>query len=544
MGTKNWRKTLKYLIILLVLAVSLVAEKAPNFILIYADDLGYTQTSVAMMKERPETAHALHQTPNLDQLAANGMRFSNAYAPSPVCTSSRASIQHGKTTARVGCISLHDVVAAKKKVDLGANLSLAEMFKEADEDYVTAIFGKGCSPMGWFKDHGYDETDFIHQNPNGNGHGDWWEPADKTPIPLDDPKRLFSLAKTSTDFLKARAEDEKPFYLMISHYALHVRNMSLKSTRAKYLDIVAERNGIAGGIPDISRFDDDAIDMPKNLRAHWEKANYAAMVEDMDTSIGIVLDELEALGLADNTYVIFTSDNGGGSSNAPLQGGKAKMWEGGLRVPMIATGPGIPADTQCDTPVAQWDYLTTFHDLAGSAAPLPEDLDGVSLRPVLEQGNAGQLDERDTGFVFHFPAFYTVPITAYRDGDYKLMRQLNTGEIKLFNLVDDMGETKDLSVAMPEKTTDMVRKLDTYLEKVGAWTMEEVYETRIEELEMWVERNQKEVIRIQQELEAAGLSPEKRQRLTVQLKSKQATLTRHSENLAKQPSIMASERWM
>lgn len=525
-------------------ATSLTAAKAPNFILIYADDLGYTQTSVAMMKERPETAHALHQTPNLDQLAANGMRFSNAYAPSPVCTSSRASIQHGKTTARVGCISLHDVVAAKKRVDLGANLSLAEMFKEADEDYVTAIFGKGCSPMGWFKDHGYDETDFIHKHPNGNGHGDWWEPADKTPIPLDDPKRLFSLAKTSTDFLKARAEDEKPFYLMISHYALHVRNMSLKSTRAKYLEIVAERNGIAGGIPDISRFDDNAIDMPKNLRAHWEKANYAAMVEDMDTSIGIVLDELEALDLADNTYVIFTSDNGGGSSNAPLQGGKAKMWEGGLRVPMIATGPGIPADTQCDTPVAQWDYLTTFHDLAGSATPLPEDLDGVSLRPVLEQGNAGQLDERDTGFVFHFPAFYTVPITAYRDGDYKLMRQLNTGEIKLFNLVDDMGETKDLSQAMPEKTADMVRKLDAYLEKVGAWTMEEVYETRMEELGMWVDRGQQEVSRIQQDLEAASLSLEQRQQFSAELKLKQATLKRHSDALAKQPSIMASERWM
>jgi arylsulfatase A-like enzyme len=191
-------------------ATSLTAAKAPNFILIYADDLGYTQTSVAMMKERPETAHALHQTPNLDQLAANGMRFSNAYAPSPVCTSSRASIQHGKTTARVGCISLHDVVAAKKKVDLSANLSLAEMFKEADEDYVTAIFGKGCSPMGWFKDHGYDETDFIHKHPNGNGHGDWWEPADKTPIPLDDPKRLFSLAKTSTDFSKRGQKMRSP----------------------------------------------------------------------------------------------------------------------------------------------------------------------------------------------------------------------------------------------------------------------------------------------------------------------------------------------
>ncbi len=523
---------------------ALHADKAPNFILIYADDLGYTQTSVPMMMERSETGHALHQTPNLEKLAAQGMRFSNAYAPSPVCTSSRASIQHGKTTARVGCISLHDVVAEKKKVDLGANLSLAEMFNEANEDYVTAIFGKGCSPMGWFKDHGYDETDFIHQNPNGNGHGDWWEPADRTPIPLDDPKRMFSLAKTSTDFLKARAADEKPFYLMISHYALHVRNMSLKSTRAKYLDIVAKENGIEGGIPDISRFDDNAADMPQNLRSHWERANYAAMMEDLDTSTGIVLDELEALGLADNTYIFFTSDNGGGASNAPLTGGKAKMWEGGLRVPMIVSGPGIPANSQCDTPVAQWDYLTTFHDLAGSKAALPEDLDGVSLRPVLEQGNVGQLDERDTGFVFHFPAFYTVPITAYREGDYKLMRQLNTGEIKLFNVVDDMGETKDLSQAMPEKTADMIRKLDAYLEKVGAWTMEEVYATRVEELETLVERGQIEIAKINQQLEASNLSPAERKQLQAQLKSKQANFERHSTTLEKQASIQSSERWM
>ena len=535
---------MKYLIILLLLAVSVVAEKAPNFILIYADDLGYTQTSVPMMMERPETRHALHQTPNLEKLAAQGMRFSNAYAPSPVCTSSRASIQHGKTTARVGCISLHDVVAAKRGVDLGENLSLAEMFLESDQGYVTAIFGKGCTPMGWFKDHGYMVTDFIHQNPNGNGHGDWWEPAEKTPIPLDDPKRLFSLAKSSTDFLKARAVDEKPFYLMISHYALHVRNMSLKSTRVKYLDIIARQQGIEGGIPDISRFDDNASDMPKKLRLYWERANYAAMMEDLDTSTGIVLDELEALGLASNTYIFFTSDNGGGASNAPLTGGKAKMWEGGLRVPMIASGPGIPANSQCDIPVAQWDYLTTFHDLADSKAPLPEDLDGVSLRPVLGQGNAGQLAERDTGLVFHFPAHYTVPITAYREGDYKLMRQLNTGEIKLFNLVDDMGETKDLAQAMPEKTAEMVCKLDAYLEKVGAWTMDEVYAARAEELEMWVERGKREIAELELQITTPNLSPADRKQLQAQLKSVQTNFERHSNNLERQAYLRSSERWM
>ena len=97
--------------------------------------------------------------------------------------------------------------------------------------------------------------------------------------------------------------------------------------------------------------------MPKKLQPLWERANYSAMMENMDTSIGIVLDKLRTLGLEENTYVFFSSDNGGGSSNAPLQGGKAKMWEGGIRVPMIVAGPGIPANSQCDWPVAQWDYL-------------------------------------------------------------------------------------------------------------------------------------------------------------------------------------------
>lgn len=533
------KKIILFFLSALTFQLSAFAEKAPNFILIYIDDLGYRQTSVPMMKDRPELAHPLHQTPHLEKLADRGMRFSNAYCPSPVCTSSRASIQHGKTTARVGCVSLHDVVMMKKKIDLGKNLSLAEMLKESGKDYVTAFFGKGCSPMRWFKDHGYDVTDFIHKHPNGNGHGDWWEPADKTPIPIDDPKRVFSLAKSSTDFLKERARDKKPFYLMMSHYATHVRNMSLKSTREKYLKIVAEREGIEGGIPDISKFDDNADEMPKNLRHHWEHANYAAMMEDTDRSVGIVLDELKALDLEENTYVIYTSDNGGGQNNAPLQGGKAKMWEGGLRVPMVAAGPGIPKNAQCDTPVAQWDYLTTFHDLSGSVVPLPDDLDGVSLRPVFEKGNEGKLAPRDTGLVFHFPAYYTVPITAYRDGDYKLMRQLNTGEIKLFNVAQDMGESNDLSKSMPEKTAEMIRRLDAYLKKVGAWTMDEVYKTRLDELRNWIVRHKQDIAEITQ----LQVSNPEDAALKQRLKKVKASLDKHQATLEKVTSNQRSARW-
>ena len=455
--------------LIFVAAQPIQATETPNFVIIYADDLGYTQTSVPMMKDRPELAHKLHQTPNLEKLAKRGMRFSNAYCPSPVCISSRASIQFGMTTARVGCISIHDVVMNKKQVDFEKKLSIAEMLKEADQGYVTAFFGKGCTPMHWFKDHGYDVTDFIHKHPNGNGHGDWWEPADRTPIPLDDPKRVFSLAKTSNDFLKERGKDRKPFYMMVSHYAVHVRNTSLKSTREKYLRILAEERGIAGGVPDISKFDKNADEMPKNLRAIWEHANYAAMKENMDSSIGMVLNELKAQGLEDNTYVIFSSDNGGGQSNAPLQGGKAKMWEGGLRIPMIVAGPGIAANSQCDKPVAQWDYLTTMHDLVGSTAALPDDLDGISL--VKYMGG----EKPDDAFLnrnlyFHYPHYRSgMPHSAIVSGDRKLLHFYDHPDTPmLFDLSNDMGEVNNIAAQHPEAHKKLYTDMMAYFEKVGA----------------------------------------------------------------------------
>lgn len=397
--------------------------------------------------------------------------------------------------------------------------------------------------MRWFKEHGYDVTDFNHKTPNGNAHGDWWEPAYKTPIPLDDPKRVFSLARTAQQFLDQRGKDQKPFYMMVSHYAVHVRNTSLKSTREKYLRLLATEHDIQGGIPDISKFDTNADAMPKKLQALWEKANYAAMMENMDASIGMVLDELKSQGLEENTYVIFSSDNGGGQSNAPLQGGKAKMWEGGLRVPMIVAGPGIAANSQCDKPVAQWDYLTTMHDLVGSNVALPDDLDGISLRPVLENGNRGQLAERDTGFVFHFPAHYTTPITAYRNGDFKLMRQLNSGELKLFNVVNDMGERNDLTKELPGKTAEMVRDLDAYLKKVGAWTMQEVYATRAEELENWIMQDQQRIADLTRQLNEPDVSELAREGLNEELADLLARLKHHRSNLEKLNKDRESQRW-
>ena len=219
------------------------------------------------------------------------------------------------------------------------------------------------------------------------------------------------------------------------------------------------------------------------------------------------------------------------------------MWEGGIRVPMIVAGPGISANSQCDQPVAQWDYLHTLHDLSDTPKSLPDDLDGISLRPVLEKGNAGKLACRDTGLVFHFPAHYTVPITSYRDGDYKLMRHLNTGEVKLFNVAEDMGESKDLAQTMPDKVEAMTRKLDAYLKKVGAWEMEEVYQTRQEELETWVEKDKEEAYKLTQRLTAKGVDEKESKRLKAALSEAKRKLKHHQGTLQKLAEARSNERW-
>ena len=158
----------------------------------------------------------------------------------------------------------------------------------------------------------------------------------------------------------------------------------------------------------------------------------------------------------------------------------------------------------------------------------------------MENGNKGKLAKRDTGFVFHFPAFYTIPITSYRDGDYKLMRHLNTGETKLFNIAKDMGETKDLAKSMPEKKAAMVRKLDAYLKKVGAWTMEEVYETRFEELDQWISENKKKVSETKEQLRKNPKDKTYRDRL----KKAKDLLAKHLKTRSQVKANQASSKWL
>ncbi len=469
-------KNLTFLLLLLF-ASRLPADDAPNFILIYADDLGYADTSVQMMDAEPGTRHDFIQTPGLDRLAKLGARFTAAYAPTPTCTGSRVSIQFGMTSARAQYRNVFDVLSHYQRPDgYDDETTMGEMFKESGRNYATAMFGKGASTLGRFEDAGYDVTDELPGEPggNGNGHGSYWDPKNKTPIPPDNPKRIHSLRRDSVAFVNKYA-GKQPFFMMVNHYAPHIPHMATKEAfeRNKKRWIEAGR-------------DTENIDVEKSS-VHRDIV-YAAMIDEMDMNVGALIDALDAKGELDNTYIIFTSDNGGGKSrkekidgenrrfNGPLQEGKRSIYEGGIRVPTVIAGPGIKPGSQCDVPIVQWDFLPTFHDLSGSKSPLPDGVDGGSLRNVFARGNKGVVNRAAPGIIHHYPCHYHPPISSIIIGDYKFMRHLNSGEIKLFNIKTDYREEYDLSTSLQEKAAEMDAIRAKYVKEVDGGTAEQVRE--------------------------------------------------------------------
>ena len=457
-------------------AVLCLSAKAPNFILIYADDLGYADTSVQMMDAEPSTQNAFIQTPGIERLAQIGTRFTAAYAPSPTCTASRISIQHGQSTAKIQYRNVFDVLSQVQRPDgYDTEITMAEMLKESGKNYITAHFGKGCSAMGRFDEAGYDLTDENPGEPggNGNGHGSYWDPIkDKTPFPPDNPKRMHSLKRDSAAFVKEYG-GKRPFFMMVSHYAPHIpyycTQEAFERNKKRWIEMGRETEGV----------ENEKSSIHKDI-------TYAAMVEEMDMTLVAILDALDAKGELDNTYVIFTSDNGGGHSerrdvdgekrrfNGPLQEGKRSIYEGGIRVPTVISGPGIKAGSQCDVPIVQWDLLSTFHDLSGSDSPMPPNADGGSLRQVFKKGNKGRVKRVAPGIIHHYTCHYHPPISSIIMGDYKLMRHLNSNEFKLFNLKTDYREEKNLASAMPEKVKEMDQACRKYVKKVEGGTAEQV----------------------------------------------------------------------
>jgi arylsulfatase A-like enzyme len=425
------------------------AKNQPNIILILTDDQGWVDTSVQMMKGRPDSKSDLYQTPHLERLARAGTVFSNAYAPAPVCSPSRNSILFGKTPARLHLSTLNG-----HAVNHQPENALPNMIKSVDPRYVTAHFGKWHIPKLTPQQAGYDQSD----GPTGNGEGD--KADDGKPLPPDDPKRTFSLSRRACRFLEQQAEAERPFFMQVSYYAVHVQNHAREETKTKYREL--------------GRKNSCRKCQPRDFQLPGPQLNagivdYAAMVEDLDTGFGTILDKLEDLGIDNNTYVIFTSDNGGGfRGNAPLSKGKADLFEGGVRVPLVVRGPDVSRGAYCDVPVVGWDFYPTIIDLMDRTRSLPGDLDGTSLRPVLEQGNRGKIQRPDPALVFHFPWYDGEPESAIRLGNYKLVKNLDSRKLWLFDLAEDIGERNNLADRLPEKATQLHEAMQNYLAAVNA----------------------------------------------------------------------------
>ena len=467
------------LFILNASAFSLSAAKPPNFVIVYMDDLGWAQTSVRMMDSEPRSKHPFYETPNVERLADMGMRFSNGYAPTATCTGSRISIQFGQTSARTQYRYVFDVYSTVQRPEGWAGqYSLADAVKTAGKDYITAHFGKGIKDK--LKLVNYDVTDEYEPiAPNGNFHGDKVSLATQKPLPADNPKRIYSLIDETTKFLDEHA-GKRPFYMMVSHYSVHVPHAASQ----KYIDKYEAKYAALTDKPE----DKDIL----RLYEKEHKPLYGAMLEETDMHIGLIIDQLKEAGELDNTYIIFTSDNGSECiprtkdnrrNNGPLQEGKYSCFEGGIRVPFIVTGPGIKGGTQCDVPVVQWDLLATLHDLSGNKTPLPDDIDGGSLKDVFFNGNKGNVDRLAPGIIHHFTSHYQVPISSIRIGDYKFMRNMNTNEMRLYNVVDDYGEEHDLAESMPEKIASMDKILRAYIDEVDGGDVKDSYQAFYETMD-------------------------------------------------------------
>jgi len=421
----------------------------PNIVFVLADDLGWAELGCYGNK--------FNETPNLDRLAREGMRFTDAYAAAPVCSPFRAALMTGQWPARVGITDyLRPADAKHLSTDY---VTIAEALKGGG--YATGMIGKwhltGYANHGAKEFpptiHGFDEV-MVSEN-RGIGGGSYFHPYhfNREIKQRIQPKEYLvdRCNLEAVEFIE-RHKDE-PFLLYLSHYAVHTRLVGREDLVAKY-----GRKPGAG----------------KDNRAKKNNVHLAAQLELIDEGVGIIMKKLDELGLAENTVLIFTSDNGGEdrvTSNAPLRAGKSTLYEGGIREPLIVRWPEIvKAGKVCKTPISTVDFYPTFLGIAGLKPGSKQVLDGVSLLGLLS-GKKSKLG-RNTLY-WHYPLakphFLGGRSTgAIRRGDWKLIEFFDDGKIELYNLADDVSEKNDLADKMPKKAAALQRQLAKWREEVGA----------------------------------------------------------------------------
>jgi len=413
----------------------------PNILLILTDDQGWSQVSKEMHPDFPGSRSGYLSTPNMDRLANEGMRFTSGYSPAPWCTPTRRSVLCGISAARTGGMNESKWVPA-------AHMTIPKALKQANPTYHCAHFGKwGEQLRSSPEDCGYDASDGQTGNVTGG-----MEKKQRPFHIVDDPKRTGTVTERAIQFMRKEAKAGNPFFVQVSYYAVHLRVELLETTLKKYKE---------KGQPD---------------RAY--SPAWAGMLEELDHGVGNLLKALDDLVIADNTYVVFMSDNGGrglmpggGKSrlppNHPLSGAKGSLLEGGIRVPFFIRGPGVRPASYCHAPVVGYDLLPTFYDLAGGKKPLPSDVDGGNIRPLFANPDKGIVKRPLDSLIFHHPGKL---MSAIRQDDHKLFVIWDkSGKIKsraLHNVQADPAEKQNLSASDPRLADKLQEILVDYLAKV------------------------------------------------------------------------------
>ncbi len=415
----------------------------PNILLILVDDMGWTDLACF--------GSGFYETPGVDRLAAQGMRFTQAYAACTVCSPTRASLMTGKYPPRVNItdwIPGHKRPKAKLRVpEINLQLALeevtiAEALKAAG--YATASIGKWhLGGPAFFPDkQGFD----LNAGGCDKGQPPSYFSPYRIPTLQDGEKDEYLTDRLSREAVRfIEANRDRPFFLYLPHYAVHTPLQGKKDVIEKYR---AKAKPGAG----------------------QNNAVYASMVESVDDGMSLILSKLEELKIAERTVVIFTSDNGGLlriTSNEPLRAGKGSAYEGGVRVPLIVRWPGVVgAGSVCDAPVVSPDLFATIAEIAG-AKGVPAGIDGESLVPLLRR--TGGL--RREAIFWHYPHYHpggATPYGAVRKGDLKLIEFYEDGRLELYDLKEDVGEKKDLAADRADMAKELQNLLARWRTEVGA----------------------------------------------------------------------------
>ena len=453
-----------------------VGSREPNIIIILADDLGWSELGCY--------GNAFNETPNIDKLATQAMRFSQAYASAPVCSPTRAALLTGQCPARVG---LTDYLRPETNDGLStSHVTIAEMLSRSG--YATGMVGKwhlsgyahhGSTNEIRATDHGFDEELVSEIKSVGNGANFYpyvfrnqkvtWTNVKEKRLPGDE-YLVDRMNLEAVDFIEQH--QNQPFFLYLSHFAPHTILNGKKELVEKYRKkhppgksqrdkcYLCQDRGFAG----------DTLN-------HWameHNPHLAAMIESIDDGVGMIMDKLHKLGLDDDTIVIFTSDNGGETnitSNAPLRQGKSSLYEGGIRIPMIVRWPGkVPGNTLAEQPVNMMDLYPTLLDAVKIKPDARQKLDGTSILPVLE--NPTECLQRDSMY-WHYPLDKPHFLGgrssgAIRKGDWKLIEFFETGKLELYHLAEDLGEKVNLVDQYPEKVGQLHKLLVDWRNDVAA----------------------------------------------------------------------------